>query len=615
MASPAQFLEQQSALRQAQNFQRAEESRVAARDAQAKLYENALSNPDTSPEDRKALLTQHAALFQPHEAPTLFGRLAGLIHGQQAMGAVPNAAAATPSQPTSSAAPTPPTHYQNELGDTVPHTMDANGQPIPPQPMARDVLGVPISDATVAAAHAEPLHPMAKSHPILDRLNEGLDALGNHLKGFAQPTPPFNPNANDALSRSYKSPISIARDTQRIAAENALDLAQKKGELNIEGRKVTAGGSSDQARYNRAFAAELGKEPSELTPDELKQAARENGEAKRRPQTLIDPTSGIVNIVTRDEEGNAVANPMRDSDGHLFGGFKPNSVTIRNGVYHFIGADNQVHEVPVTTTTTKIFGPHAQEGDKPLTLHKRDAELSPEPTPIAAEPIAPSIAQVNAAAVADKLNRKKSVSKQIPTAATPATNGIGSPYPGKVLGGAKLNSADRGVLEADQQIQDSIKTVLPVLEGMKDKNSLIDRGKMELAWQQYQHGISPSDPQLGEVIRNIALLQTQGAAPWTRIGRNKYTFEVIQKHLPQPTDTPKLMYDKVRWLSDNVIPSNVRATTNPNPSPNAPTSSKAPITPTDGMIQMRLPDGKIGPIHPSQLQNFLAIHPGAVQVQ
>ena len=75
--------------------------------------------------------------------------------------------------------------------------------------------------------------------------------------------------------------------------------------------------------------------------------------------------------------------------------------------------------------------------------------------------------------------------------------------------------------------------------------------------------MEPSDPELGNIIRNVALLQIQGAAPWTRIGRSQYTFKVIQKHLPVPTDTPKLLYDKVKWLKENVIPSSVNATMNP----------------------------------------------------
>lgn len=217
-----------------QQAQFAEANRIAGRNAQAALIENALNNPDTKPADRENLLAQHAALFQPHEAPDLFKRLSGLIHGQQ------------PAPVSAAAPPPPPTHYQNELGDTVPHTLDANGQPTPPQPMPRDLLGIPITDPAVASAHAEPMHPMATSHPILDRLNEGLDALGNHLKGFAQPTAAPTPEAKsadaDVLARNYISPTTIARESADLAGQRAQELAKVKNQNQISVAEIRAGG-------------------------------------------------------------------------------------------------------------------------------------------------------------------------------------------------------------------------------------------------------------------------------------------------------------------------------------------------------------------------------------
>jgi hypothetical protein len=67
------------------------------------------------------------------------------------------------------------------------------------------------------------------------------------------------------------------------------------------------------------------------------------------------------------------------------------------------------------------------------------------------------------------------------------------------------------------------------------------------------------------------LLSVVGAGIWSRLGRSRYTFEVIQQHLPQPTDTPELMYDKVEWLKKNVVPAAQDAIKNPQPdSPSAP---------------------------------------------
>ncbi len=47
------------------------------------------------------------------------------------------------------------------------------------------------------------------------------------------------------------------------------------------------------------------------------------------------------------------------------------------------------------------------------------------------------------------------------------------------------------------------------------------------------------------------------------MGRGKYTFDKVQQHLPKPNDTPALMYDKVKWLRDNVIPDMENAIKNP----------------------------------------------------
>lgn len=553
----------------------AEANRIAGRNSQAALIETALNNPDTSPSDRAALLQQHAALFQPHEAPDLFKRLSGLIHGQQ-----PAAA----SQPTSSAAPTAP----ETAGPQVP------GAPAEPP---KDLLGIPISDPAVASAHAEPMHPMAASHPILDRFREAHEALSNHLKGFAQPVAPDPAKAaadSDVLARSYASPVSTARETASLAAKHAQDLANIRGGYGVEQANIRAGGSSAQARYIRAFANEKGKEPSELNPDEMQQAIREYGEANRRPQTIIDQRNGVANIVTRDADGQAVASPMRDMDGQMFDGFKPDKVSIHNGHYQFVGADNVVHSVPITNVTRTIFGPHVlgEGGEKPLTLHKRDPEAPT--TPIASAPSTPSDVTAAAATLATPTQPVSSRAPQVP-GAPPAGNGsqrrgaaVKAPaaatpgYAGVSLGAAKLGQQDRATLESDQQVQAAIERVFPTLEKLKDKNSLGDKATSIMDALGYKAGFAPSDAQ-GEILKDLAFIKAQGALPLMRLGRNRKTVEDIQQHLPSATDTPARLYDNIKWLRDNVIPENVEATKNPTPTgKKQPASGKAPKSPTAG---------------------------------
>ncbi len=267
MASPAQFLEQMSAARQGQRFQKSEEQRVAQRNAQAAVLEQALQNPNTSPEDRHALLTQHAALFQPQEAPDLFQRLAGLIHGQQ-------------SQPAAEVA----TATQQAPAETA--------QPMaPPAPVLRDPLGVPYSDPQQAAAAQAPVHPFQTDHPVLNRFREGLDALQGHLRGFAQPvaTPPVNPAADDVLARTYRSQAGIQKDAAQLAAQNALNLEAERRKRYLltatPENKFLNQGASD-AGYN-SFA----EAPPEVQTDLLKKYKVANVGPKLTTAIVIDPDS------------------------------------------------------------------------------------------------------------------------------------------------------------------------------------------------------------------------------------------------------------------------------------------------------------------------------------
>ena len=47
-----------------------------------------------------------------------------------------------------------------------------------------------------------------------------------------------------------------------------------------------------------------------------------------------------------------------------------------------------------------------------------------------------------------------------------------------------------------------------------------------------------------DLIKAAAALQVMGAGPWQTLGRGKYMYETIVQHLPDPKDTPTLLYDK-----------------------------------------------------------------------
>lgn len=121
----------------------------------------------------------------------------------------------------------------------------------------------------------------------------------------------------------------------------------------------------------------------------------------------------------------------------------------------------------------------------------------------------------------------------------------------------KLSVQERGILQTDQQITGFANEVLPAIEkaGLQKANSASDSARGLQAWAEYKAGRVPSDPFYAQIIKPVAAIAIAGAAPWTRIGRNKYTFDVIQQHLPQPWQTPARIYDNVKWLQDSVVPS------------------------------------------------------------
>lgn len=276
-----------------QKNQYAEEQRIAGRNAQAQQLEAAIQNPSNDPFDpklqpsaddapdvasqkaaeiakrqtyREQLFNQHAALYAPHESPTLFARLGGLISGKvkpspatQAGGSgAPAATAAAPNQPTqpvSSAAP------------QAPPTIDAAGAsdgsaPAPIQPpVVHDSLGIPISDPTVAAAHQQPMHPMATSHPILDRFNEGLDALSQHLHAAAHPVAPTD--NSQLLAQTYQSPETTKRQDISQAAANAQRLQELKGGNQITIAEIRTQGIRGIPNNSAAVTADFARQLSE----------------------------------------------------------------------------------------------------------------------------------------------------------------------------------------------------------------------------------------------------------------------------------------------------------------------------------------------------------------
>jgi hypothetical protein len=295
--------------------------------------------------------------------------------------------------------------------------------------------------------------------------------------------------------------------------------------------------------------------------------------------------------------------------------------------YQFIGADNQVHSIPINNVTRTIFGPHVQgapgeEGDtKPLVLHKRDPEAPV--TPIASTPSTPPDVTAAAATLSQPVSSKapQPPSSGVPTANATALASLnagiqankgkaGAPnrklpppaagYAGTTLGAAKLNAQDRATLESDQQVQAAIERVFPIFEKLKDKNSMGDKATSIMDALGYKAGFAPTSAQ-GEALKDLAFIKAQGALPLMRLGRNRKTVEDIQQHLPSATDTPARLYDNLKWLRDAIIPENVEATKNPTPTgKKQPVSGKAPAAPkAAGGVEEYVRDPATGKLVPA----------------
>lgn len=115
---------------------------------------------------------------------------------------------------------------------------------------------------------------------------------------------------------------------------------------------------------------------------------------------------------------------------------------------------------------------------------------------------------------------------------------------------AKLET-EKAALE---QVKIPVDNLIKALEesGVTEKGGLMDAAKSAVEFGRYKLGAKPEQSR-ADLIKNAAAVKILGAAPWVTIGRGKYLYEEIQQHLPSPSDSPGLMYDKVKWLRDNLI--------------------------------------------------------------
>jgi hypothetical protein len=116
-----------------------------------------------------------------------------------------------------------------------------------------------------------------------------------------------------------------------------------------------------------------------------------------------------------------------------------------------------------------------------------------------------------------------------------------------------LNPQERRLLTSARQMEPMVKKLEDLIDGaglkesdaaIMDKNSAV---MQHLRMYGYKAGVKP-DQLHADLIKTAAALQVMGAAPWMQMSRSKYMYETVKQHLPSPTDTPALLYDKAQFL-------------------------------------------------------------------
>lgn len=117
----------------------------------------------------------------------------------------------------------------------------------------------------------------------------------------------------------------------------------------------------------------------------------------------------------------------------------------------------------------------------------------------------------------------------------------------------KLTAQESKLSGLVKQIEPKVDQLKKILEDNKltDQNDWVfGNSSAVMQWlrfQGYKHGVKPEQTH-ASLIKAAAALQVMGAAPWIQIGRGRYLFDTIVQHLPSPTDTPALLYDKALFL-------------------------------------------------------------------
>ena len=115
--------------------------------------------------------------------------------------------------------------------------------------------------------------------------------------------------------------------------------------------------------------------------------------------------------------------------------------------------------------------------------------------------------------------------------------------------GVKLTAQEQRIFDLTKQIEPKIDQLKSLIEknNLQDAGGPLDKFESWREWTVYSMGMKPEQLR-SDLIKASAALRVMGAAPWMSIGRGKYLYEEVSKHLPNPSDSPGLLYDKAQFL-------------------------------------------------------------------
>lgn len=156
-----------------------------------------------------------------------------------------------------------------------------------------------------------------------------------------------------------------------------------------------------------------------------------------------------------------------------------------------------------------------------------------------------------------------------------------------------LDAMSRRTIVAANQAKSGVDRLLRIFMAHPDLREDNNPITPALDWLAYQSGhFNPPEPQ-ATLIKEAALIGITAAGLYSQGRMSKYLFEKAQQHLPQPNDSPELLYEKIKWLKENrILDDMIEDIKNPMRDANAPKTPYGPGVPPPRIKLKPIPEVK-----------------------